>query len=120
MMYISVSGEPIELAYTCRHCSLSESGASISSEMLGSAVLSTDYTDDQTSYKQHASPYLRFDPTLPRVSDIPCPNKACNRPESARQEVIEVKYDATHLKYLYHCVHCLSFWKSQSMYTTPS
>ena len=113
-MYISLrpderkEGAPLELTYSCKHCPFVETA-----EELG-AGLSTDYTDDQTSYKQHVSPFLRHDPTLPRVSDIACPNELCGRPEDVAQEVIEVKYDAANLKYLYHCVHCLSFWKGGS------
>ena len=112
MLYISLrpdeskDGAPLELTYSCKNCGFVETAREIG------PVLSTDYTDDQTSYKQHATPFLKHDPTLPRVSDIVCPNEACSRPKDSANEVIEVKYDAANLKYLYHCVHCQSFWKS--------
>ncbi len=122
MLYISLrpdeskDGKPLELTYSCKHCGFvvtanEATQAGDARAARDTAVLSTDYTDDQTSYKQHATPYLRFDPTLPRVSDIACANERCSRAEGAPNEVIEVKYDAGNLKYLYHCVHCLSFWK---------
>ena len=98
-----------DLTYSCKHCGFVEKAP------LGvGPVLSTDYADDQTSYMQHVSPFLRHDPTLPRVNDIACPNTGCGRPEGVANEVIEVKYDAVNLKYLYHCVHCLAFWKGGS------
>lgn len=79
----------------------------------GIVVMSTDYADDQTSYKQYATPYLRYDPTLPRASDIECVRgRECTRPSDARREVMYVKYDPDNLKYLYHCLHCSAFWKS--------
>lgn len=98
-----------ELHFACKHCGLSEPAAPDGGDAL---IMSTDYSDDKTSYMQYASPYIRHDPTLPRVSDIACPNAKCSRPEGALNEVIYVKYDAVKLKYLYHCAHCATFWKS--------
>lgn len=98
-----------QLLYTCKHCGLSEPAAEDGS---GALVMSTDYSDDKTSYMQYASPYIRHDPTLPRVSDISCPNERCTRAEGEPNEVIYIKYDAVKLKYLYHCTHCSTFWKS--------
>ena len=98
-----------ELHYICKHCGLSEPAAPDGSSAL---VMSTDYSDDKTSYMQYATPYIRHDPTLPRVSDIECPNGKCSRAKGAPNEVIYIKYDATNLKYLYHCTHCSIFWKS--------
>lgn len=131
MLYISLrpdeakEGSPLELTYGCKHCGFSttadeirrakadDSGADARNGGAdSSAVLSTDYSDDQTSYKQYATPYIRHDPTLPRVSYITCPNDACSRPPKAPNDVIFVKYDPTNLKYLYHCMYCSTFWKS--------
>jgi len=111
MLYISLSvasvagGDP-QLTYTCKHCGATEYSAGPST-----AVLSTDYADDQASFNQFATPYIRHDPTLPRVSDVACPNEQCTRAPEAPNEVIYVKYDPVNLKYLYHCVHCSHFWK---------
>lgn len=130
MLYISLrpdearEGAPLELTYSCKHCGFattaqaeSEAAAARAggdpAASAAGAVLSTDYADDQTSYKQYATPYLRFDPTLPRSSDIECiRGEECSRPKEALREVIYVKYDPVKLKYLYHCVHCSTFWKS--------
>ena len=115
-------GGELQLTYTCKHCGFSttSSGASgASGESPGGVlVMSTDYEDDQATYKQYATPYLKYDRTLPRASDIECVlGDQCTRPPSARREVIFVKYDAQRLKFLYHCVHCDSFWKGGR--TTP-
>lgn len=105
------AGAPLRLTYTCKHCGATEEAEDGASEE-AATVLRTDYTDDQTAYKQYVSPFIAHDPTLPRVDYIKCPNAACPKPEAAPNEVIYVKYDPVHLKYLYHCTHCRSFWKT--------
>lgn len=111
MLYVQVkdageTGRGLELAYACKSCGRTEvAGAS-------ACVIDTNYRDDQSSWRQFATPYIRHDPTLPRVSSIPCPNAKCTRPPAEEREVIYVKYDAKDLRFLYHCCHCGVFWKS--------
>ena len=72
----------------------------------------SNLSDDQSAFRQFMTPYVRHDPTLPRVSDVPCPNGGkCTRPADAPQEVLYIKYDARDLRFLYHCCHCGLFWK---------
>ena len=70
-------------------------------------------------------PDLCDDPTLPRVSTIPCPNNNINeetgKPECPTKEkinpvsneVIYVLYDKKNLKYFYMCCHCHTTWKHE-------
>ena len=106
----------LKLTYSCKHCGFSTPASELRRRDGGaddpSVVLSTDYSDDQTSYKQFATPYISHDPTLPRVNDIVCPSDSCTKPPDAANEVIFVKYDPVNLKYLYHCMHCSVFWKT--------
>jgi hypothetical protein len=74
-------------------------------------VIDSNYVDD--FHKQYLSPYIAYDPTLPRTSNIPCINKTCQKPASKPQEVIYVKYDVTNMKFLYYCCHCGMFWKTK-------
>jgi DNA-directed RNA polymerase subunit M/transcription elongation factor TFIIS len=118
MLYISLTaeGDQPRLTYSCKHCGAVEENDGVDGEgkakkNSGDAVLSTDYADDQASFNQFATPFIRHDPTLPRVSDIACPNPECTRPPETPNEVIYVKYDPVNLKYLYHCVNCAHFWK---------
>ena len=97
-----------ELWYVCRHCGLADAEGGSGSTM----IMSTDYSDDKTLYMQYVTPNIRHDPTLPRVSDIKCASAKCTRPPAAEEEVIYIKYDPVQLKYLYHCMHCGTFWKS--------
>jgi hypothetical protein len=44
----------------------------------GVCVLERHYGDDDTTnYKKYMNPHLKYDPTLPRVTNIPCPNGDC-------------------------------------------
>ena len=53
-----------------------------------------------------------MDPTLPRLDNIPCPNKECPSNNGSDKEVIYIRYDDTNLKFIYLCVHCDKIWKS--------
>ena len=70
-------------------------------------------------FKILVNEYTKLDPTLPRVSNIPCPNAACvsNRPDeeksnSNQHEVIYLRYNDAALKFVYICNQCDTIWKS--------
>ena len=116
MLYIRLEaleaggGGGSKLVYFCKNCGNSIDGDDTDTK---SCIIDTNYIDDQTTYKQFATPYITHDPTLPRVDDIVCPTAECpSRAGTATPEVIYVKYDATNLKFLYHCTRCSTFWKS--------
>ena len=52
--------------------------------------------------------YTKYDPTLPRVKNIPCPNEHCD--EDDEKEIIYIRYDDTHMKYVYLCNACDTTW----------
>lgn len=99
------------LTYFCKNCGFHVDASSTDAK---DKVLDTDYKDDQATYSQYATPNIVHDPTLPRVSNIPCPFQDCSRPAASPNEVIYIKYDPTNLRYLYYCTHCARFWKSGS------
>lgn len=108
MMYIQVEDDEhnsVELKYYCKNCNNSTkqkaSGMSV-------PVHEKNFTDDSGSYKYYMTPYIKYDATLPRVSNIKCTNNSCDAKEN---EVIYIKYDHDNMKYLYFCCHCDHFWK---------
>jgi hypothetical protein len=125
MLYISLrpderkDDKPLSLTYSCKHCGYFVTGDDIADEAKAAgreggdaAVLSIDYTDDQTAYKQYATSYITHDPTLPRASHIVCPNAACTRAPEAPNEVIYIKYNQVQLKFMYYCTYCKTFWRT--------
>ncbi len=66
-------------------------------------------------YKVLLNEFTRQDPTLPHVTTLPCPNKACETHTANKQrDVIIIKYDAQNLKFLYICNVCGDQWRSRS------
>ena len=99
----------LALVYFCKNCGNSIKGNDTDTK---SCIMDTNYVDNQTSYKQFATPFITHDPTLPRVNNIACPNATCSKPADKEADVIFVKYDFANLKFLYHCTYCSTFWKS--------
>jgi aspartate carbamoyltransferase regulatory subunit len=78
-------------------------------------VSKTTFKRTDQKYANVINKYTKLDPTLPRVSNIPCPNEQCpcNRAEDPiAKEVIYIRYDDTNLKFVYLCAHCDTIWKS--------
>ena len=60
--------------------------------------------------------YTKYDPTLPRVSNIKCPKTQCltkQEEDAPKTEIIYMRYDDVNMKYIYICVHCAHTWKLQ-------
>lgn len=104
--------EENKLTYHCKNCGNQEEHTNTLESL---CVLDNNYIDDNTSYTQYTTKFLKYDPTLPRVNNIECANSSCpTHHGDAEKEVIFVKYDFENMKYLYHCVHCNEFWRSSS------
>ena len=63
----------------------------------------------------HINEYTKYDPTLPHMNNIKCPNLNCKsniEPDSHIQDVIYLRYDDKNMKYMYLCCHCDKNWIS--------
>lgn len=100
MLYMKVDNT--NLVYYCKNCEF-ELAHDYSTN--AKEVSSSSFMNDKTNYSQYITPYIDYDPTLPRRRDIPCKN--C---EKNGQEVIVIKYDVANMKYLYYCSSCKHFW----------
>eukprot|EP00798_Chlamydomonas_sp_ICE-L_P029749 gene29749-biopygen5519 len=113
MMFIrsssqSSSGENDEqrLYFECRNC---QSVAPVKD----ACIFESNHSDDRNSYEQFMSKNIRYDVTLPRAHNIPCPTCSRNNDDDdgGSSSVIFIKYDAD-LKFLYFCERCDTFWKA--------
>lgn len=73
-----------------------------------------------TSVQYSINSYLRYDPTLPRFTNMICPNDACTTrgsgPNAAgnrasESNVVGIKLDPVNVLWLYQCAVCGVTWK---------
>ena len=66
----------------------------------------TDFAGLKNIIGGEINEYTKLDPTLPRVSNIKCPNDNCED----ETEVIYVRYDDINMKFVYICSECDTIW----------
>lgn len=108
MFYVKVDDDT-NLVYYCKFCNNSEQESKDKGSVL---VIDDNKVDDNIRYRQYLNKNIIHDPTLPRVSNIVCPNTKCTKKAGSENEVIYLKYDYANMKYLYYCCHCEHFWKT--------
>ena len=63
-----------------------------------------------TSIQYSINPYLKYDPTLPRFTNMTCQNAEC--PTRGKDSDINgIKLDAKHVAWMYVCRVCDTTWK---------
>lgn len=101
------------LQLLCRHCGYTEKMAPKSSTdaLILETTFSTSGAQKQT--ESQLNDYTKLDPTLPRLTTIPCPNLDCDtRKSGAPPDILYIKTDAKNLKYQYSCNVCNTQWGS--------
>lgn len=63
-----------------------------------------------TSVQYSINPYLKYDPTLPRFSDMVCPNGQCPT-RGGESNIVGIKLDPVNVVWLYQCAACNTTWK---------
>jgi hypothetical protein len=109
MYYIAINNEKAdELSYYCRNC------GHIDTDIEGgSCILNTEFKKGKQHFDHIVNKYTKLDPTLPRIHNLPCPNKECptnSLDKKIPREVLYMRYDDNNLKYLYMCCECENIW----------
>lgn len=109
MYYIRINAsDPNKLVYYCRKCG--NENSLISSENI--CVSKIQIKKSEQTFSHIINKYTKFDPTLPRVNNILCPNSLCStNTESKEKEIIYIRYDDINMKYVYLCCDCDTIWK---------
>lgn len=113
MLYIRFDKQTNMLENYCKNCNFSEEVKSNESI----AIIENNYENDESSGvniddDNVLNVNIKYDPTLPRVNNIECPNKDCTKKDNEENEVIYMKYDKVNMKYRYYCVYCENVWKN--------
>lgn len=108
-----------ELQFYCRKCGNTD-------EILNKNFLClSEYNgeNDNDSIIQSVNKYTKYDPTLPHIHNIKCPNNNCvinkNSDENndiKKNEVVYIRYNNIDMKYVYLCCNCDHIWKSDLRY----
>jgi len=78
------------------------------SELTNSNIIS----NKNTTQKYIINEFTKLDPTLPHITNIPCPNENCKtNTEQHPKDVIYIKYNELEMKYIYLCTVCNTNWE---------
>ena len=113
MYYIRLSEENSnEIIYYCRNCGNNDN--TIIED--NTCVSKTKLSSNQQKYNLFVNKYTKLDPTLPRTNSIKCPNENCSTNHTdydiSNREIIFIRYDDKHMKYMYICCKCDYIWKT--------
>jgi len=133
MFYLKISEEvDSQLLYYCRKCG-NKSNDSVDSDTSELCVSKTHIKKTTQSYKNIINSYTKLDPTLPRLTNMKCPNAQCSNvnnisaeskggeskggeykggesKEGDTNEIIYIRYDNDNMKYIYLCTKCDYTW----------
>ena len=111
MYYISINPNNVnKLFYYCRNCGNIDETISIKDITVSKIQLKKSSQE----FSHIINKYTKLDPTLPRVSNILCPNSDClTNKEDIEREIIYIRYDDINMKYVYLCSDCDTLWKIQ-------
>jgi len=94
------------------------------------SVIELNLKASEQDFTHIINKYTKYDPTLPRVNNVLCPNSDCrsNSKESsmgsdekksedndraAPREILYIRYDNINMKYIYMCCVCDTYWKNE-------
>lgn len=93
------------LYYYCRNCGEEKEV----SNYTDACVYTTQIKSTKQQFHHIINKYTKYDPTLPRVNTIPCPNEDCKK---ENPEVIYIRYDDEKQLYIYLCTSCDMVWRT--------
>lgn len=97
-----------DLVYYCKYCGFEDD------DLINTQNLKVlKYTKENKNKDIHINEYTKYDPTLPHVHTVKCPNVNCvsnDEGKSIQQDVIYLRYDDKGMKYMYLCTHCDFNW----------
>lgn len=115
MYYIRIHKDDANsLVYYCRKCGDEEDISNTENV----CVSKTQIKKGEQKFNHMINEYTKYDPTLPRLTNLACPNVECesNHPETWKSthhpEIIYIRYDNDNLKMVYLCTVCDHIWKT--------
>jgi len=112
MYYIRINSDNAnKLVYYCRNCGNEDNLLTTDNVCVSKTTLKKN---DQ-SFNHIINKYTKYDPTLPRINKVLCPNPDCTtNTKDTPREIIYIRYDDTNMKYVYLCSTCDTVWQTTS------
>ena len=105
MYYISIDDlDPNSLLFYCKKCGNKDKSFANNK----TCIAKINFKQSTENFDHLVNEYTKYDPTLPRINNINCPNDKCKNNE----EIIYIRYDNENMKYLYLCPKCDNVWKT--------
>jgi hypothetical protein len=110
MYYIRInSDDPNSLVYYCRQCGNEDKIIAVDNVCVSRVQLKKS----EQSFNHIINKYTKLDPTLPRISNILCPNPDCpTNTNDVPREIIYIRYDDVNMKYINLCSTCDTVWNT--------
>jgi len=108
MYYIKVSDSTgnNNLVYYCRKCGNENKNLTSNNICVSKVYIKRN----EQQFNNSINSYTKNDPTLPRSTTVKCPS--CSVGNDKDTEVIYIRYDDAHMKYIYLCTNCDTTWKT--------
>nr|AIE96971.1 hypothetical protein [uncultured marine group II/III euryarchaeote AD1000_88_G11] len=107
MLYIRINqDDENKLIYYCRKCGNEDTIITEDNNCIMKTVIKK--RKDKIHYD--VNEFIKKDPTIPIVENIPCPNDNCISKTNKQNEVLYIRYDDDNMKYVYICKHCDKIW----------
>lgn len=109
MYYIRINpDDPNKIVYYCRKCGNEDSLLAVENVCVSRTLIKKS----EQTFNHIINKYTKFDPTLPRVDNILCPNESCATNQDGKErEIIYIRYDDVNMKYVYLCSDCDTVWQ---------
>ena len=110
MYYIRINSDNAnKLVYYCRHCG--DEDTMLTTDNVCVSKINIKKTEQ--TFNHIVNKYTKYDPTLPRISNILCPNPDCStNTNDTPREIIYIRYDDVNMKYINLCSTCDTVWNT--------
>ena len=75
----------------------------------------TQIKKTEQTFSHIINKYTKFDPTLPRINTVLCPDLNCpTNVDGKSREIIYIRYDDSNMKFVYLCSDCDTVWQTNT------
>ena len=128
MLYLQIDENDMEqLMHFCRKCGFKDKiikkNATQEKGNTEDYCIYKEHVEQNTKFENFVNQYTKYDPTLPVMKNINCPNPNCSGHKSldsaddvvdsnsdSYSDIIYLRYDDENMKYLYMCKKCDNTW----------